>query len=189
MEILNIINDTFKAPSEVKDYFKGFIESHPETFNSRENEIGHITCSMLVMDESRENVLLTHHKKFGIWLQLGGHWDDSNETALQTALRETSEEGYGEKRIVCDVFFNGKPFDLDAHEVNDPKGKHIHFDICFVCIVKNEFEVNVSHESHDVKWFKIDEIINTPMVNSRLNRLLSKSSKVSGETVSYEVII
>jgi hypothetical protein len=65
MEILNIINDTFKAPSEVKDYFKGFVESHPETFNSRENEVGHITCSMLVMDESRENVLLTTRWSLG----------------------------------------------------------------------------------------------------------------------------
>ena len=64
MEILNIINETFKAPNDVKDYFKDFVESHPETFNSRANDVGHITCSMLVMDESRENVLLTHHKKF-----------------------------------------------------------------------------------------------------------------------------
>lgn len=189
MEVLSNIEQAFKAPEEVKQHFTQFVQNHPETFNSRSNDIGHITCSMLVLNETRDKVLLTHHKKFGMWLQLGGHWDDGKETALQTALRETSEEGYGENRIVCDVFLNGQPFDLDAHEVNDPIGNHIHFDICFMGIVKDEFPVNVSHESHDVKWFSIKDIIDTEMVNSRLNRLLKKSSKVQGETIAYEVIL
>lgn len=189
MEVLTSISQAFQAPEEVKEHFLSFVNKNPDTFNSRSNEIGHITCSMLVMNETKDKVLLTHHKKFQMWLQLGGHWDDSKETALQTALRETSEEGYGENRIVCDVFLNAQPFDLDAHEVIDPIGNHIHFDICFICIVKKEFEVNISHESLDVKWFSIDEIIDTDMVNSRLNRLLKKSKKVEGETIPYEVII
>ena len=189
MEVLANIEQAFKAPEDVKQHFLDFILQHPETFNSRSNDIGHITCSMLVMNENRKKVLLTHHKKFNMWLQLGGHWDDNKETALQTALRETSEEGYGENRIVCDVFLQGQPFDLDAHEVKDPAGEHIHFDICFICIVKNEYEVNVSHESLDVKWFDIDEIVDTTMVNSRLNRLLKKSKKVEGNTIAFEVIL
>lgn len=189
MEVLSNIEQAFKAPEEIKQHFLSFVENHPQTFNSRSNDVGHITCSMLVMNESREKVLLTHHKKFNMWLQLGGHWDDSKETALQTALRETSEEGYGENPIVCDVFLNGQPFDLDAHNVNDPAGNHTHFDICFICIVKKDYEVNVSHESLDVKWFNIKEIVDSAMVNSRLNRLLKKSSKVEGETIPFEVII
>lgn len=189
MEVLANIEEAFNAPEEVKQHFMSFVKNHPETFNSRNNDIGHITCSMFVMNETKDKVLLTHHKKFKMWLQLGGHWDDNKETALQTALRETSEEGYGENRIVCDVFLNAQPFDLDAHEVEDPIGNHIHFDICFICIVKKEFEVNVSHESLDVKWFDINEIIDKPMVNSRLNRLLKKSRKITGETVPFEVII
>lgn len=104
-------------------------------------------------------------------------------------MRETSEEGYGEKRIVCDVFLNALPFDLDAHHVNDPSGEHTHLDICFTCIVKDEFPVFVSHESHDVEWFEIDKIIDTDFVNSRLNRLLHKSKKLDNETVPFEVIL
>lgn len=189
MQVLSTIEQAFEAPKEVKEIFTNFVQKYPDTFNERSNEIGHITCSMLVLNEKRDKVLLTHHKKFNMWLQLGGHWDDNQETALQTALRETSEEGYGEEPIVCDVFLQGSPLDLDAHAVNDPLGKHTHFDICFMCIVKDEFEINVSHESHDVKWFDIHEIIDTTMVNSRLNRLLKKSSKVTGNTMKVEVIL
>lgn len=189
MEVLENIEQSFRTPKEIKQHFVDFIQKNPETFNSRSNDIGHITCSMLVMNETRDKVLLTHHKKFNKWLQLGGHWDDNKENALQTALRETSEEGYGENRIVCDVFLNAQPFDLDAHEVNDPIGEHIHFDICFVCIVKKEFEVNISHESLDVKWFNINDIIGTEMVKGRLNRLLQKSKKVEGDTIAFEVIL
>lgn len=189
MEVLANIEQAFKAPREVKQHFLDFVKAHPETFNSRSNEVGHITCSMLVMNETQDKVLLTHHKKFNMWLQLGGHWDDNQENALQTALRETSEEGYGENRIVCDVFLNAQPFDLDSHPVKDPVGDHIHFDICFICVVKQEFEVNVSHESLDVKWFNINDIIDTDMVNTRLNRLLKKSKKIEGKTIPFEVII
>lgn len=189
MEVLSDIEQSFKAPEDIKRYFTEFVGKYPDSFNSRSNETGHITCSMLILNETRDKVLLTHHKKFGIWLQLGGHWDDSKESALETALRETSEEGYGEKRIVCNVFLKGHPLDLDIHEVKDPMGDHIHFDICFIGIVRSEFPINVSNESHDVKWFSIEEIINTEMVNDRLNRLLKKSYEVKGETVEYEVIL
>lgn len=189
MQVLSLIDQAFEAPDEVKEVFTSFIKNYPETFNARSNEVGHITCSMLVLNETRDKVLLTHHKKFNMWLQLGGHWDDSQETALQTALRETSEEGYGELPIVCNVFLDNQPLDLDAHPVNDPLGKHTHFDICFMCIVNKEFLINISHESHDVKWFDINEIIDTAMVNSRLNRLLKKSKKVSGNTIAINVVL
>lgn len=189
MQVLSTIEQAFKAPKEVKEVFTKFVQKYPTNFNARNNEIGHITCSMLVLNESRDKVLLTHHKKFNMWLQLGGHWDDNSETALQTALRETSEEGYGEQPIVCDVFLQGNPLDLDFHPVDDPLGKHTHFDICFMCIVKNDFPINVSHESHDVKWFDLHEIIDTNMVNSRLNRLLKKCQKVEGETTAINVVL
>lgn len=189
MQVLSIIEQAFNSPNEVKENFKHFVLNHPDTFNARSNKTGHITCSMVVLNESRDKVLLTHHKKFNMWLQLGGHWDDSGETALQTALRETSEEGYGEQPIVCDVFLQGNPLDLDSHPVNDPLGKHTHFDICFMCIVKKDFPINVSHESHDVKWFDIKDIIDTTMVNSRLNRLLKKSQQVQGDTIAIQVVL
>ncbi len=40
-----------------------------------------------------------------------------------------------------------------------------------------------------MKWFDIDEIVDTTMVNSRLNRLLKKSKKVEGDTIAFEVIL
>ena len=189
MEVLTSIDRAFKAPDDVKKHFLDFVKSHPENFNSRENEVGHITCSMLVMNEARDKVLLTHHKKFNMWLQLGGHWDDLSQNALQTALIETSEEGFGEMPIVCDVFLNAEPFDLDIHEADGPTGVHKHFDICFACVVKEDFKVSISHESLDLQWFEIEKIIGSEMLNARLNRLLKKSQKINGETIPFEVTI
>jgi 8-oxo-dGTP pyrophosphatase MutT (NUDIX family) len=182
------ISNAFESPDHVKDSFLKFFKENKENFNSRLNTHGHITCSMLVLNEEMDKVLLTHHKKFKMWLQLGGHWDNINESALETALRETSEEGYGEKNIICELFLNKQPLDLDAHHVEDPTESHMHYDICFACIVKEEYEVNVSHESHDVKWFNVNELIESS-TNHRMVRLLKKSMRMLKKTESIQVII
>ena len=39
---------------------------------------GHLTASTLIVDHSRERVLLTLHPKVGMWLQMGGHCELSD---------------------------------------------------------------------------------------------------------------
>jgi 8-oxo-dGTP pyrophosphatase MutT (NUDIX family) len=181
INVVELIKSSYKTDEATKNRFIHFVENN-KNYYSRENPIGHITCSMLVLNESKDKTLLTHHKKLKCWLQLGGHWDNPEETSLDTAIRETSEEGYGNKPIVCHVFLNNLPLDIDDHLVNDKTGEHTHFDICYVCIVPDEFIINISDESFDLKWFSIDEIIDTDLCNQRLNRLLHKS-----KTINYNI--
>jgi 8-oxo-dGTP pyrophosphatase MutT (NUDIX family) len=50
--------------------------------------VGHLTASAWVVNPAKTHVMLTHHRKFNCWLQLGGHVDEGDESLLTAALRE-----------------------------------------------------------------------------------------------------
>ena len=54
--------------------FLDFLASQPDAF-ARSLAVGHVTGSAWLVDRAGARVLLTHHKKLGIWVQLGGHAD------------------------------------------------------------------------------------------------------------------
>src|SRR5690606_222875 len=81
----------------------------------RERLAGHFTASSWLVDRSGERALLTHHRKLGLWLQLGGHADGQRELPL-VALREAEEEsGLGGLRVDEAIF------DLDRHWIPEHK--------------------------------------------------------------------
>jgi 8-oxo-dGTP pyrophosphatase MutT (NUDIX family) len=49
-----------------------------------------ITASTLVVDDAAQKVLLTLHPRFGRWLQLGGHCEDTDVGIRAAALREAT---------------------------------------------------------------------------------------------------
>ena len=63
---------TFPSEEVVVDRFRSFVEAHERCFE-RDLWAGHITGSAWVVDPQESRVLLTHHKKLDIWVQLGGH--------------------------------------------------------------------------------------------------------------------
>ena len=67
-----------------------FVEANPDCYE-RHLQIGHVTGSAWVVNQAGTHVLLTHHKKLNLWLQLGGH-ADGNSDILEAALREVQEE-------------------------------------------------------------------------------------------------
>src|SRR5687767_14269611 len=118
-----------------------FIASHPDCF-SRTLLEGHVTASGLVVTEDFEQVLLTHHKKLGTWLQLGGHCDGDSEVQ-NVALRECQEEsGLTDLKIFdpCPYFnsisFSPLFFDIDIHTIPERKNEpnHIHYDIRYLVV-------------------------------------------------------
>ncbi len=133
--------------------FSAFLASSPDVFQ-RWHLPGHFTGSAWLVSADGERALLTHHRKLGRWLQLGGHADGDPDLA-QVALREAEEEsGLTALQVVPSIF------DIDRHRIpargNEPE--HWHYDVRFVVRTGDDEAFVVSDESHALAWRRIDEI-------------------------------
>ena len=136
--------------SETLRRFDSFVAAHPDCFD-RSCRVGHITGSTWIVDETGERALLTHHRKLGLWLQLGGHCDGDPDT-LAVALREAREEsGLAVRALERSIF------DLDVHPI-PARGReraHHHFDVRFLVQAEHD-RFTVSEESHALAWVPVN---------------------------------
>lgn len=127
-----------------------FVVDHENCFD-RELQIGHITGSAWIINESGTEALLTHHRKLNIWVQLGGH-ADGDANVQRVAQREAEEEsGIADLKLVSPDIF-----DIDIHEIPARKSEpaHYHYDCRFLLQATNTDYV-VSEESHDLEWIPL----------------------------------
>lgn len=154
---------------EVADGFLRFLASSAHVFE-RTHAPGHFTASAWLVSADGERVLLTHHRKLGRWLQLGGHADGERELA-QVALREAEEESG-----LRDLRVEGSIFDLDRHLIpaRGEEPAHWHYDVRFVVrATASEIPV-VSGESLALAWRSIDELARDPHTDVSLRRMANK---------------
>src|SRR6478752_6000251 len=104
--------------------FADFLASDRDVFE-RAHPPGHFTGSAWLVSADGRRVLLTHHRKLGLWLQLGGHADGDADLA-RVALREAEEESG-----LADLVLESGVFDIDRHRIPargaDPE--HWHYDV------------------------------------------------------------
>jgi len=137
---------------------RALVRAHADCF-LRTCRPGHITASAWILSADRRHFLMTHHRKLGRWLQLGGHADGDLDVE-QVVLREAREEsGMARFEVVGDA--DGfKPIDVDVHRIpahgRDPE--HEHHDIRFLLVAAPGQAITVSDESHDVRWFPCAEL-------------------------------
>ena len=136
----------------------------------RERTHGHLTGSAWLVSADGLRVLLTHHRKLGRWLQLGGHADGEVDLA-RVALREAEEEsGLPHLTVEPDVF------DLDRHWI-PPRGVedgHWHYDVRFVVRACGSEAFVVSEESHALAWRRIDDLVGDSACDASLRRMAAK---------------
>ena len=143
----------------------------------REREAGHFTASCWLVDRAGRRVLLTHHRKLGLWLQLGGHADGERDLRL-AALKEAGEEsGLADLRIEDGIF------DLDRHWIPEHKGvpAHWHYDVRYVVLALGSEEYVVSDESHDLAWRDITQLAVDPAADAAVRRMAGKWLARGGE--------
>jgi len=139
--------------ASVREGFYGLLAARPDA-TRRACVPGHITASVVLLDASGENVLLTLHPRVGLWVQLGGHVEDDDDSLLAAALREATEES-GIEGISIDPV----PFDLDVHAITCSLGVPTrHFDVRFVGHAPAGAEPVISDESDDLRWWPIDAL-------------------------------
>jgi 8-oxo-dGTP pyrophosphatase MutT (NUDIX family) len=160
----------------VLELLRDYLELHPDEagvvartvdlVNSREDCFdrscwpGHLTGSAWVVSADFEQVLLTHHRKLGRWLQLGGH-ADGDPDLLRVALREAHEEsGLEHLEAWPGSRPGGRVLDLDIHPIPAHGGEpaHDHHDLRFLLVARPGQVLRMSDESNDLRWVPLRDL-------------------------------
>lgn len=172
MEKLIIRNQLEKYTSQnnkeqkEKEQFLRFIDAFDDVL-TRNNTIGHFTSSAFVVNEDMDKTLFVHHNIFNGLTSPGGHADGESDL-LSVALREVKEE----------TGINVVPYskDLFAFQVNSVMShfknnvyvsSHLHFDVIYLAIAKNEDMDKVrvlENENKRVVWVDLDNAYNDEVV-------------------------
>ena len=146
--------DRHPGESETVDRFVELLEYGEPAFH-RDHPGGHFTASALVLDRSARFVLLTHHRKLDIWIQLGGHADGQADL-LTAALREAEEES----GVTSIEPVHAEIVDIDIHPIpaHGHEPPHEHYDVRYAFFADPGDRLVVSDESHDLAWVHIDDL-------------------------------
>lgn len=147
----------WRAPDPAQDTLRhavlAFLASRPDGC-LRECVPGHITGSALVIDHTGTHALLTLHPRFGRWLQLGGHCEETDTDIVAAALREATEESG-----ITDLTIDPDLAALHVHPVTCSLGVPTrHLDMQFIVHAPRDAEIAVSDESLDLRWWPLDEM-------------------------------
>ncbi|MEW1694651.1 NUDIX hydrolase [Streptomyces sp. NPDC093249] len=141
----------YEGQPELRELYLGHLAEHPDGMY-KPCGAGHLTGSALVVDPSRRRVLLTLHKKLGLWLQMGGHCEPGDVSMEAVALREGAEES----GIDGLTLLPGGPVRLDRHPI--PAPCHWHLDVQYAALAPAGAAERISEESLDLRWFAYDEV-------------------------------
>lgn len=138
----------------LRDRFVAHLASHPDGM-TRECAGAHLTCGVLVISHDGSEVLLNLHGKAGSWVAFGGHCEPGDRSLIDAAARELREESG-----LSDFWVRGEIAQLDVHPVGfcTPHGHVEHFDVRFVARASEGAVPQASDESHEVRWFPVDDV-------------------------------
>ncbi|MFD9614598.1 NUDIX hydrolase [Streptomyces sp. NPDC059083] len=142
----------YEDQPELRDVYLDHLARHPDGMY-KPCGAGHLTSSALVVDPSRGRVLLTLHKKLGMWLQMGGHCEEGDPTPEAAALREAVEESGIASGL---TLLPGGPVRLDRHPI--PAPCHWHLDVQYAALAPADAVAEISEESLDLRWFAYEDV-------------------------------
>ncbi|MFK4545370.1 ADP-ribose pyrophosphatase YjhB (NUDIX family) [Streptomyces tendae] len=144
-----LVLKAYEGQDELRQVYLDHLAAHPDGMWKACAD-GHVTASAMVIDPSRERVLLTLHRKMRMWLQMGGHCEPVDETLARAALREGTEES----GIAGLTLLPGGPVRLDRHHT--PCAWHL--DVQYAAVAPEGAVEAISDESLDLRWFPYAEV-------------------------------
>lgn len=120
----------------------------------------HFCSSVFVINPENKKILLVKHKKFGKWVQPGGHIEHG-ETPEEAAIREVYEETGVKVKLLGERFPREDDYirPLGIEKNRNLQGD-LHIDIIYVGIPINNIKPIISDESTNINWFTREELNN-----------------------------
>ena len=142
---------------------------------------GHLCASGILLLPNNK-LLMLEHKALGIWVVPGGHYDITDNTLSNTAIRETLEETGLTIPIKLHPWHqqHGIPLDIDTHPIPRSEKKnedaHQHFDFRYVLTVDNPALVlqQLALDTNEVTAFAevpVDEVSPTSSIAPAIRKL------------------
>jgi 8-oxo-dGTP pyrophosphatase MutT (NUDIX family) len=134
----------------------------------------HLTASAIVVDPEGGRVLLGLHAKAKLWLQMGGHIEDGDETITGAALREATEEsGIEGLRLWSEL-----PLALDRHSAPCSPLARYHLDVQFLVIAPPKAVYAISEEQIELRWCAYDALAEP--TDDAVSRLVARARDALG---------
>jgi 8-oxo-dGTP pyrophosphatase MutT (NUDIX family) len=170
-EALKRYRHRYPDECSVVDRFLRLLDQGRRAFG-RENLDAHFTGSAVIVNKARTHVLLTHHVKLDMWLQLGGHADgdtDLHRVALREAVEESGLPGEAITFLAARTEERSddnrespitEVLDIDIHPIpsRGEVGRHYHYDVRYLFSADDRHPLVLSDESHDLKWVPLDRL-------------------------------
>ncbi|MFJ6760214.1 NUDIX hydrolase [Streptomyces sp. NPDC091273] len=177
----------------IRTTLAAYLEQHPEAkpeldvvrgllddgddLTSRKTAPGHVTAgAVLVRPDGR--ILHIHHNAIGKWLLPGGHLEPADNTLLQAAGRELTEETGIPPHVITP--HGETPLHIDVHPIDANPAKdepaHQHFDFRFLFRTTADIGEIQTEEVSDAAWRELDTINDPNLRKHVAEALLSADS-------------
>lgn len=165
--------------SELQDKkeFIWLLENYQEKAFLRENSFGHITASSIIVDKTRQYMLMCFHNIYKSWAWLGGHADgECNLEAL--ARKEAKEEtGIEDLKLLEPNFSSIEILAVDPHY---KKGKyvssHLHYNVTYLYEGDMDKKIHIkADENSKVDWIKISDLYDLVKNDHNMYEIYMKS--------------
>lgn len=117
----------------------------------------HFCASAYIIDPDTKKILLVKHKKWGRWVQPGGHIEH-NEFPEEAAIREAYEETGIKIKLLGERFPREEDFIRPLGIQKNRTETGVHLDFIYPAIPLNNIEVSKSDESTNIGWFTREQL-------------------------------
>lgn len=178
-ETIKIIQKYFQKFPQDKEKLKLLEKQISEDVNffDRKNFTGHVVANALILNEDR--VLTIFHNKLHMYIQPGGHVDNTDFSVINAVMREVAEET-GLKNIIIDNWHKKTfiPIFIESHLIPENKNKekeHYHHDFMYIFRTKTK-DINLQlEEVSKFEWVNIKDLLKNnsdSFIGKSLNRML-----------------
>lgn len=154
-EMVNSISPLDQIEENHINYVNHWIDSGCELFRTEKPATPdiHLVCYFVPISPDFNQILLTDHKKSGLWLPPGGHVEPA-EHPKETVKREAKEELGIDPEFILD-----KPLFLTVTITSGKIGQHTDVSLWYPIVVdpRRHLEYDVD-EFHQIRWFDIQEL-------------------------------